>query len=170
MCLGGTAGNGVSMRLAPLLRHHDRSVVEAAERALWSIWFRAGSPVSRRRIRRAVLLMREDRFQEATDELDRIIAEDPDYAEAYHQRAIARYLMDDPMGSIADCRCTLALNPVHFGALVGMGHCLADLGQLCDALGCYRATLEVHPRMDGVRQAIRSIRSLHSGRCLRRDW
>jgi tetratricopeptide (TPR) repeat protein len=167
VCLGGTAGNGVSMRLAQLLRHHDRGVVEAAERALWSIWFRAGWPVSRRRIRRAVLLMREDRFPEAVAELDRIVAEDADYAEAFHQRAIARYLMDDPVGSIADCRHALALNPVHFGAMVGMGHCLAHLGQLCEALDCYRAALDIHPRLDGVRQAIRSIRSWHSGRCLR---
>jgi tetratricopeptide (TPR) repeat protein len=142
--------------LAQLLRHHDRGVAEDAERALWSIWFRAGSAVSRRRIRRAVLLMREDRFAEAVAELDWIVAEDADYAEAYHQRAIARYLMDDPVRSIADCRRTLALNPVHFGAMVGMGHCLAHLGQLCDALNCYR-------------EAIRSIRSSHSGRCLRRD-
>jgi tetratricopeptide (TPR) repeat protein len=167
ICLGGTAGNGVSMRLAQLLRHQDRSVVDAAERALWSIWFRAGWPVSRQRIRRAVLLMREDRFAEALAELDRIVAEDAEYAEAFHQRAIARYLMDDPMRSIADCRRTLALNPVHFGALVGMGHCLAHLGQLCKALDCYRAALDIHPRLDGVRQAIRSIRTLHSGRCVR---
>ena len=74
--------------------------------------------------------------------------------------AFARYLSGDHWGALADCKKTIGLNAVHFGAHATMGHNHTHLGQYPEALACYRAALNIHPRMEGIRQSMRRIRSL----------
>jgi tetratricopeptide (TPR) repeat protein len=44
--------------------------------------------------------------------------------------------------------------PTHFGAIAGMGHCYTQLGQLDQALECYRRALEINPRMSTIARMI----------------
>ena len=60
---------------------------------------------------------------------------------------------------MADCRRTLRLNGHHFGALAGLAHSYASLGQLDRALNAYHHALRVHPRLEGIRQSISQIRA-----------
>jgi tetratricopeptide (TPR) repeat protein len=146
--------------LARLLHSDDCDICAAAEQALWTLWLRSGGAVAQSRLCRAVQLMQAERFPQALALLDTLIEDRPDFAEAYNQRAIARYLREDYCGAIADCRRALGLNPQHFGAMAGMGHCLAELGRNDDALQCYYAALHIHPRMEGIRQSIRAIHAV----------
>lgn len=159
-CLGLIGGPGVTMPLARALYHDDARVVAAAEDALWRTWFDAGGAYGRRRLSRAADEMDAGRHRAATVILDDVIAHKPDFAEAFNQRAIARYLQDDFVGSIADCKRATALNRCHFGAMAGMGHGHAHLGQYGEAVECYQMALRIHPRMAGVRQSIRKIQGL----------
>ncbi|MHC4089620.1 MAG: tetratricopeptide repeat protein [Planctomycetota bacterium] len=146
--------------LAGALQHDDAVVAAVAEHALWRIWFRAGPDDACRDTKRAACLIARQRYQEAIDLLNEVTADAPDLAEAYNQRAIAYYLSDRHLEAIADFRRTVRLNPTHFAALAGMGHCFLHLGQYQRALEAYRAALDIHPRMDGLRQSIRQIRSV----------
>lgn len=159
-CLGCIGDASLSPSLAPLLHHADPAVTAAAELALWGVWFRSGSASSQSRIGRAVLLVQKEQLDEAVALLNAIIAGDPGFAEAWNQRAIAWYLRSDFCRSMADCKQVMALNPYHFGAMAGMGHCFAHLGRHAEALDCYHAALAIHPRMDGIRQSIRQLRLL----------
>jgi tetratricopeptide (TPR) repeat protein len=148
--------------LAAALHHDDAVVVTVAEHALWRIWFRSGPRQACRDMERASRLIALSRYGEAVDLLGRIVDAAPDFAEAYNQRAMASCLTDRYGESIADYRQSVRLNPTHFAALAGLGHCLAHLGQYRSALATYRAALNIHPRMDGIRQSINQIRSILS--------
>ena len=84
----------------------------------------------------------------------------PNFAEAYDQPDSAPHLQDDYTGAVSDCRRAVRLNRCHFGAMAGMGHAHAHLGQYQQALRCYRAALNIHPRMEGIRQAMRKVATL----------
>ncbi len=159
-CLATTGTLAVNRALARTLHHDDSATVTLAEHALWAIWFRAGSPKANAGLRRAIRLMNRNDLAEATAVLTEVIAAEPDFAEAYNQRAICHHLDDQPALSIADCNCTLERNPYHFGAMAGCGHSYAQLGQYAEAMACYRAALAIHPRLDGIRQSIRCLRRL----------
>ncbi len=159
-CLGTIGGPVSVMPLARALHHNDAAIVAAAEDGLWRIWFDEAGVAVRRRLQRAADQLDQERFDAARAILEEIIARHPAFAEAYNQRSILRYLQDDYVGSIADCKKTISLNRCHFGAHAGLGHAHANLGNYQDAIACYRRALQIHPRMDGLRQAIRRIGSL----------
>ena len=48
----------------------------------------------------------------------------------------------------------IRLVPTHFGAIAGMGHCFAQLGDLPLALRCYRRARRLNPQIDGINEAI----------------
>jgi tetratricopeptide (TPR) repeat protein len=47
--------------------------------------------------------------------------------------------------AISDCEQVLRLNPVHFGALHGLGICHAALGEYSLAIQAFRRALEIQP-------------------------
>jgi len=159
-CLSASGSMAANAPVAQVLHHDDPVAARLAEHALWALWFRAGSKDANRNLRRAVRLMNDGQRAEALERFDDVVAGEPELAEGYNQRAICRYLEHQITESIADCDRALALNPYHFGAMAGRGHCLAQLKRYREALDSYRAALNIHPRLDGVRQSIRCLRRL----------
>ena len=47
--------------------------------------------------------------------------------------------------------------PCHFGALAGMGHCYAHLGDCGRAIDCYEKSLSINPHMCGIREAVQEL-------------
>ncbi len=173
-CLAYVGTVAANLPLATVLHHDDAAAVDLAENALWSIWLRGAPTDIHRRLCDAIRLTEQDCMDKAVEEMDRIIRSAPTYAEAYNQRAIARFLKSDYRGAIEDYAEAIRHNPVHFGALAGLGHCFAALGRYQDALNTYRRVLDVHPRMEGIRQAIGQIKRMvarpnHSG-CIPTSW
>lgn len=158
-CLGLVGSAAESTRLARLLHHDDSVVVSMADHALWQIWFRQGSFKACRALCRAVESIEKDRYQTALNLLNTIIRQCPTFAEAYHQRAIVLQLLERYDPAIADCRRAVELDPTHFGALAIMGHALCQAGRYAQALQTYRAVLQIHPRMENIRQSIRRVRA-----------
>jgi Tfp pilus assembly protein PilF len=77
--------------------------------------------------------------------LDGIIADHPDYAEAYNQRATVNFMLGNYERSLADIAETLAREPRHFGALAGRALILKEQGEDQRALADMRAALKIHP-------------------------
>ncbi len=160
MCLERKHSALDSPQLARLLHHDDDDVVAMAEYALWSIWLRAGDAAANALLAQAIRAMNRQHYVKAAALLGEAIRQCPGFAEAYNQRAIAWYLQEKFAWSIADCRRALQLNPWHFGAAAGLGHCYAHLGLHEHSLEAYQTALNIHPRLDGVRQAIRHVRQM----------
>jgi tetratricopeptide (TPR) repeat protein len=144
--------------LITLLQSPDPVVNNLAEHALWSIWFRAGSPEANHQLHRGAQALERRDFRHAISHFDRAIALCADFAEPYNQRAIAHFLLDEYEKSLADCERALELMPQHFGAWAGSGHSAAHLGQWNRAISGYERALVINPHMHAIREAVGELK------------
>jgi tetratricopeptide (TPR) repeat protein len=147
---------GANAALARMLHDDDRVVRQFAVDALWSLWFRADSEANNQELRRLADL--RDRRKKRTG-LDALIHRAPNFAEAYNQRALLHYQMQEWHKSISDCERTLDLNPQHFGAAAQIGRCFMELGKHRAALKAFRQALRIHPGLEDVEEAVRALES-----------
>jgi tetratricopeptide (TPR) repeat protein len=89
-----------------------------------------------------------------------VVKRKPEFAEGWNKRATVHYLAGDYKRSIADCDETLKRNPVHFGALSGMGQIYYQLERYDEALVWWKKALEVNPNMLGVEFNIKGVERL----------
>jgi len=146
--------------LAVALHDHDPMVSQVAEHALWSVWFRAGKPRSVCLVKCGNHHLHHGNYISALEKFSQAVQDDAQFAEAYNQRAITYYLTERFDESIADCKAALALVPQHFGAMAGMGHSYAHMGQWQQARQCYRLALAIHPRLEGIQASLDQIEQL----------
>jgi len=144
--------------IARLLHDDDPRLAELAEHTLWAIWFRAGDVDDNVLLAEAVELLGKDHINTAIELLTGIIRRNPTFAEAHNQRAIANLLKGDYLQALEDCQNALRYNEYHFYAMAGLGHTHVSLGQYKQALEAYRDSLELHPRLAGIRQSIREVK------------
>jgi tetratricopeptide (TPR) repeat protein len=149
--LGGYESNGV---LGRALRDSDRVVRLLAENGIRSLWCRDGSERDQHRLQAIIRLNASAQLSEAVEEASGLISQANDFAEVWNQRAIALYQMERYQESIRDCRQVLRLNPFHFAAGVGMGHCYLEMADGQAALECFLWALEVNPEMENVRAQV----------------
>ncbi len=157
-----------TMRQSPcvarlLRRTADPLCAAAAERALWTIWFRAGGPRHGPELIRAVHDLCGNRLKQAARRLERLVRRAPDYAEAWNQQGIAHFLLEQYERACADCVRTLTLNPDHFGAMAGLGHANAAMGCSARALEAYHRALQMNPWMTDLQCAIDEVRRSAAG-------
>ena len=86
--------------------------------------------------------------------IDRVLALQPNWAEAWYKRATVFYQLDDPVGAMADLHRALKIEPRHFNAWTGLGHILMASDDKARALQAYRKVLEINPQMDDVKTIV----------------
>ncbi len=154
----GIIGNMAAVSpLVKALRHNDPDLRSNAEEALWAIWFRSGDKSIDDMLQKGARYIKQEQYVEAVDLLTELTHIAPEFAEGYNQRAIAYFMLEEWEQSIDDCKKVVALNPVHFGALAGMGQCYLRLGNLSDALKAFQQALEIHPSLYGVAHTVLQI-------------
>ncbi len=102
----------------------------------------------------AWLLMREDRFDQAAEVLDRALAEAPLDAPLRRRRAELRLTRDDLAGAASDAADAVVLAPDDPGAKALLGTALLGLGFPEDAATCLSEAVSVAPTMPGYRQGL----------------
>jgi tetratricopeptide (TPR) repeat protein len=125
---------------------------------MWAIWMRSGNDDIDGLMAEGVRLMEQQRYAEAVEIFDQIISRAPKFAEGYNKRATVFYLMQEFEKSIEDIHRTLEMNPVHFGALSGMGLCYLGLDEPRQALEWFERAIAVNPNMDTIQSYIEQIR------------
>jgi tetratricopeptide (TPR) repeat protein len=145
--------------LVQALRDDDWRVRAAAQEAMWAIWLQSGNDAIDALMAEGIRLMTRQRYPEAVEVFSRMIAQAPNFPEAYNKRATVYYLMQEFEKSIADIHKTLELNPVHFGALSGMGLCYLGLNEPRQALEWFERAVAVNPNLDTVQHYIQQIRA-----------
>lgn len=152
LALSLVGDRGCLPSLVRVLRDPDPTANQMAEHALWSIWFRLGTPDANHQLVRGTQALGRREVEHAIEHFTRAIELCPDFAEAYNQRGMAAYLIENFEASADDCRRAVELNPDHFGAWSGLGHCCAYLGLLDEAVEAYERALEVNPHLECVRE------------------
>jgi tetratricopeptide (TPR) repeat protein len=157
LALGLFGGFGSNAAVARGLRDPDPTVRALADNALWTIWFRADTPENNETLERIQALVTRGRFNDAVEQADRLIVRSPGFAEAYNQRAIARFLQGRFAESVEDCKLVLERNPYHTGALAGMGQGLLRLGRRDEAIKTFRRALRIQPYNNSLRETIAEL-------------
>lgn len=145
--------------LANQLKHPDPMVNQMCEHALWSIWFRNGTPEANNHLCRGTRALNRKNHDAAICHFSKAIELDPGFAEAYNQRAIVKYLQERYEESREDCMRAVERMPCHFGAWSGMGHCHAQQGRFPDALLCYTKALDINPHISGLSQTVTELKN-----------
>jgi len=129
----------------------DRGVRLLAENSIRQIWCRCGNDTQRKQLDVVMRLNSSKQHQEARQIASEILAETPDHAEAFNQRAIACFYLGLYIESIHDCHQALEMNPYHFAAAGGMGQCYLQMNDHQTALECFRRALKLNPGLEILR-------------------
>ncbi len=127
------------------LKSDNKAVRDRATAELWRIWFYQKGTYGLARIERAQLLLESGRVADAEAHLTETIEDLPDFAEAWNRRAILYYTIGEHDRAKQDCQKVVELNPIHFGALHGLGLCHAMLGEYREAVRAFEKALEIQP-------------------------
>ena len=129
-------------------------------------WGKSGSAAIDLLLRRGSEALEAGDHVAAVEHYTAAIDHAPDFAEAWHGRATAYFLLDYYGPALDDLRQTLVLNPRHFGALRGFAIMLEELGRPGEALEVYRQVLDIHPHMPDVAEAIERLELELNGQAL----
>jgi tetratricopeptide (TPR) repeat protein len=157
MALGFLGSEESCPLLSKALADPDRGVRMLADNGIRAVWCRAGNEAQRHWLRVIMRLNLSGQYEAAQRRATKLIREAPHFAEAWNQRAIARYHLGRFMDSIEDCNQTLKLSPYHFGAAAGIGQSYLRLGALATSLQSFRRALRLNPGLETVRAKISSL-------------
>lgn len=127
------------------------------EHGVWELWSRSGSPTADILVVQAMKAAEEGQTIKALAMLDTVIANNPDFVEAWNKRATVYFMIGDYDRSLADIDKVLALEPRHFGALAGQGLIYNEQGKPEAAIRSLKRALAINPRLDSARKALKEI-------------
>ncbi len=127
-------------------------------------WARSGSDTSDLLMARAKQALGAQNGPLAVELLDRLIALQPGWAEAWHTRGLAFFVMQDDARALVDFREALRREPGHFMALGMAAAAFQRQGDERNALSAYRALEALHPHFRGAKEAIERLKPSVDGR------
>jgi len=160
LALGFLADYEANSVMGRALLDDDRTVRLLAENGIRNIWNRAGSEADRQQLTIIARLNAAQHYEEAIQRASQLIEKTPALAEAWNQRAIARFARGQYGDAIRDCHEALEINPYHFAAAAGMGHAYLRLNNPISALEAFRRALRLNPNLEGVRAQIARLTKL----------
>lgn len=135
---------------ARLLTAADENEAAEIELQIQQLWLQSGSATVDLLMEWSIAALDAGNTGRALDLLDGAISILPEFAEAWHRRAIVHFSAGDLANAIADVEQTLILEPRHFGALAGLGQILAQARDYPRALQALNAALAINPKMAGT--------------------
>lgn len=137
-----------------LKREADPAKAEAMANEIRRTWQDSGSATVDLLTGWATQAAADKNMAAAYDFLDQAIVLDPDFAEAWNLRATLHFSESDYGLSIADVEQALAREPRHFGALMGLGMMLEEMGRNEKALETYERVLVIYPALKEAQDAV----------------
>jgi len=131
---------------------------------IWAAWMESGSDAADLVMQRAVNAQARGDLELAHTLYDRVIAIQPDYAEAWNRRATVFLARENYAEALRDVNEALKLEPRHFGAWGGLGAVLETLGAKEEALEAYEKALTIYPLFPRARSAVARLNKELEGR------
>lgn len=100
------------------LAHCARSEARATEDRIWAVWMHHPHRDAARELDLATGDIAARRHDIAETRLTLLLRRAPDFAEAWHKRAVLYYLLERDRECLRDIARTLELEPRHFGAML----------------------------------------------------
>ncbi|MGA7383298.1 MAG: tetratricopeptide repeat protein [Methylocella sp.] len=121
------------------------------------VWLQSDSDTANLLMQRATVSIQAGQYPLALSLFDKLVALEPDWAEAWNQRATTRFLAGDTEGAMADINRVLKLEPRHFGALAGMGMILQGAGLEKSALEVFKKALGIYPLEPNIQKLVEKL-------------
>jgi tetratricopeptide (TPR) repeat protein len=128
------------------------------EAQITQLWMQAGSPAVSLLIMRGLREMKAQTPDDAEEDLGAAITLQPDFAEAYHQRAIARFTAGDTPGAIADLEQTLQLEPRDFAAFRTLESIAESREDWKGAYAAWQKLMDIDPKTPGGEDKLKDLR------------
>jgi tetratricopeptide (TPR) repeat protein len=159
--LGDYSHNAV---LGRALQDRDRGVRMLADNGIRGLWRRDGNIRQQADLGVIVRLVNAEAYHDAVDLATDLLDEAAWFAEVWNQRGIAHFALRQFEDAANDCHQTLELNPYHFGAAVGIGHCYLEMDDPLAALESFRRALHLNPGLEDVRAQVNVLQKQLDGR------
>jgi len=157
-------GQDIDFLFGALKAAPDADTAKAVEGRIWALWMISPSDTASLLMSRVRTAVEVKNLDLAVTLLDSIITLRPDYIEAWNRRATLNYIRKDYGRALDDIRQVLAREPRHFGALVGLGLIMQELGEDKRALEVYRKATEINPHLPRVPDLIKALTEKVEGR------
>ncbi|MDD7969510.1 tetratricopeptide repeat protein [Roseinatronobacter alkalisoli] len=139
------------------LRDPDLENWQRVERQVFREWSRSGSASADLLLQRGRDALERGDAAAAIDHFSALIDHAPDFAEGWNARATAWFMARNYGLALNDIRETLARNPHHFAALIGLGRIMEDLERHDDARRAWEAAAAIHPHRRDVKAALERL-------------
>jgi len=136
------------------------SEAEAApmELRLEQFWLEQGSPAVTLLVGRGVRDLAAGANQEAIGDFDAAIALDPDVAELYYRRGLAKLALGDTRGAVRDIEETLRREPRHFAAWRTLSHVAENRQDWKSAYAAWQKLLDIDPKTPGGADKLKDLK------------
>jgi tetratricopeptide (TPR) repeat protein len=121
-------------------------VASALEDRIQQMWLQASTPAVTLLMSKGLRESNANESDDATSVFSDAIVLDPTLAEAWHQRAIARFKAGDAVGAVQDLQETLKLEPRHFGAWETLEEIAANREDWKAAYDAWQHVMDIDPR------------------------
>ena len=148
----------ISTLLDALKNAPNEAAAVPLELQLRQRWVNAGSPAVTLLMSRGLRELKAGEDDEAIKDFGDAIVLDPALAEAYHQRAIARYHAGDTAGAIADIEAALRQEPRDFAALQTLSHIAEARSNWKGAFDAWQKVLEIDPMTPGGQDRLKDLK------------
>lgn len=155
---------GLDFLFGALKAAPDEDSARHVEARIWALWLQTPSDTAALLMVRAKAAIDAQNIDVAMKLLDAVIKIRPDYVEAWNRRATLYYLKSDYVRSLEDFQQVLVREPRHFGALVGLGTIMQDIGDDKRALDAFRKALAVDPYLEKIPEAVKQLSEKVEGR------
>jgi tetratricopeptide (TPR) repeat protein len=129
-------------------------IAESIER----LWLQSPSDTANLLMQRATASAQAGQLPLALSLFDKLVVIEPNWAEAWNQRATTRFLAGDTDGAMADIGQVMKLEPRHFGALAGMGIILQGAGLDKSALEIFNKALVIYPLEPDIQKLVDKLK------------
>ncbi|MGH6793875.1 MAG: tetratricopeptide repeat protein [Methylocella sp.] len=135
----------------------DQGNAQRIAASIERVWFQSDSDTANLLMQRAMVAMQAGNYPLALSLFDKLVAWEPDWAEAWNQRATTRFLTGDRDGAMADINRVIKLEPRHFSALAGMGTILQGAGLDKSALEIFKRALGIYPLEPNIQKLVEEL-------------
>src|ERR1700680_1197029 len=162
--VGADRTRGLDFLFGALKAAPDEASAKHVEARIWALWMQTPRDTAALLMMRARAAMDAQQMDIALKLLDAVVKLRPDYVEGWNRRATLYYLQNDYAHSLGDIEQFLVREPRHFGALVGLGMIMQDLGDEKRALDAFRKALAVNPHLEKVPELVKMLTEKVEGR------
>jgi tetratricopeptide (TPR) repeat protein len=133
-------------------------VAEPLEHQLRELWLTEGTPAVTLLMSRGLREMKADATNDAIEDFSDAIALDPNLAEAYHERAIARFTSGDSQGAITDIQAAVQHEPRSFAAFQTLSAIAEAQKNWKGAYEAWQKVMELDPKTPGGEDRLKELK------------